>query len=144
MTAAERTQIMAECFITEMVLRQMPADLPHLREMKIQTQKLMRLFEKAVGGPSAKNLLAAGSGKRFLKDMGERDRQIGEQRRKVRQLSDTFFKTAFRRAHPSVTNKEYRDWRRKFDDVITRKAKIVAAKASPLDKLAAWIDSSSS
>ena len=121
MTGNERAEILCECFLMNLMLDALPPDVPHMREMKIQTKKLLRMFDRpntwgAFGGDAIR-ILAGGSMKKFNKEQGQRDRQIGEQRRKLRQLSDVFFKALLRKVDPAKTNREYREWRRKLDAV---------------------------
>ena len=98
MTGNERGQILCECFMLRFILDALPDSLPHLREMKIQNKKLLRMFDKTNPNAFAVGafILGGGSLKKFNKEQGKKDRAIGEQRRKVRQLSDLFFKEMLR------------------------------------------------
>jgi hypothetical protein len=112
-----------ESFILSRILDLMPTNIASLRELRIQNAKLLRMLldpREKDRYTAAHRLLAGGSLKKFKKREGKHAQRIGQQAKKVRVMSDRFFKEFLRRDNKELSNAEYRTWRAKFDAAIAQ------------------------
>jgi truncated hemoglobin YjbI len=127
-TPEKRLEIACEAFVLKRVLEVMPPEFPNLRELRIQNEKLSRIVYKhrRVGDRTALaaglRALAGASDKKERKRQGEHDARVGRQRMKVKSLATQSFKEWLRQRKP-VTNAEFRDWKRKFDEGMAESVK---------------------
>jgi hypothetical protein len=104
-----------EAYLLQGIVRILP-ETPSKRELLIQNAKLLRMImEPPPKDSDPLRLLGGGSVKKSKKRLGKRAQEIGHQAKKVRELTEKFFKEFLRRDRPTLTNAEYRIWKAKFD-----------------------------
>jgi hypothetical protein len=128
--------LMWETYMLRKVATLLPAKLPTRRELLIQCGKLERIIFKPIG-PTAFQLLGGASVKKYKKALAKQSLRIGQQHKKVKGLSEKFFKEFLREDNPSLTNAEYRTWRAKFDEGMQESIGKLSAKATgrAIDKM---------
>ena len=125
-TANEVNKILAESFLIDMVANKLD-NLPHRRELLIQTEKLRRIISKrntkALRGQydALAGLVGVRSTKKDRKRHGEHMRQISRQHKLVRDLILKSSKELFRRENP-MTNAEFSKWRRQWEEGLSTTA----------------------
>jgi hypothetical protein len=111
-----------ESCVLRCAINLMPADFPSIRELRIQSNKLLRLVLESPHPKELKpnRLLTEGS-KKERKRQGKHDALCGEQYRKVKQLFDKAAKEQLRKSKP-MTNAEFQVWIRTFYSAVSKAA----------------------
>jgi len=117
MNSEKWVDLTCRCFCLQSILGVLPPDFPSVRELRIQNAKLQRMVMAKEEYTGLRHILGGGSVKKAKKLEGKRAAQVGEQARKVRILSDKSFKE-FLRQNRSITNKEFQDWKAKFESAM--------------------------
>jgi hypothetical protein len=125
-------ELTCELIFFQRILNVMPSDFPLHRELVIQNAKLQRMLLNPPA--TSQQIMSSGSLKKWKKLYGQYFAKCGRQAKRVRSMTEKAFKEGLRREWPLhgkvFTNREFRDWKLKFDHAMSAQVKRLAKELS--------------